>query len=52
VLLAKKLKAAVALHFTHHNFVPIHNTLRITPVVEIGMTSRVWNIHESIEFLK
>ena len=44
------LKAAVALHFAHYNFVRVHKTLRVTPTMEIGIASRVWKIRELIEF--
>jgi len=46
----ENLKAAVALHFAHYNFVRIHKTLRVTPAMEIGITGRVWSVRELIEF--
>lgn len=47
--LSKKLanlKAAVALHFAHYNFVWIHKTLRITPAMEAGISDHVWSLSE------
>lgn len=40
------LKAAVALHFAHYNFVRIHGSLRVTPAMEAGVTNRLWSIRD------
>jgi IS1 family transposase len=40
------LKAAVALHFAHYNFVRIHQTLRVTPAMEAGVTNHLWSIRD------
>jgi IS1 family transposase len=40
------LKAAVALHFAHYNFVRIHQTLRVTPAMAAGITDHVWELEE------
>ncbi len=40
------LKAAVALHFAHYNFVRIHSSLRITPAMAAGVTDHLWTISE------
>jgi hypothetical protein len=42
----EKLKAAVALHFAHYNFVRIHSSLRVTPAMEAGVTDYLWSILE------
>jgi IS1 family transposase len=42
----ENLKAAVALHFAHYNFVRIHSTLRITPAMAAGITNHVWTIED------
>lgn len=42
----ENLKAAVALHFAHYNFVRVHSTLRVTPAVEAGLTNHVWPLEE------
>jgi IS1 family transposase len=44
----ENLKAAVALHFAHYNFVRIHQTLRITPAMAAGVTNHLWSIHDLI----
>jgi IS1 family transposase len=38
------LKAAVALHFAHYNFVRIHSSLRVTPAMAAGVTDHLWSI--------
>ena len=38
----ENLKAAIALHFAHYNFVRVHRTLRVTPAMEAGITDHVW----------
>ena len=49
---SKKLenfKAAVALHFAHHNFVMIHTSPRVTPAMAIGVSSRLWNVGDLVD---
>jgi hypothetical protein len=45
----ENLEAAVALHFMHYNFCRIHQTLRVTPAMEAGITDHVWTLREIIE---
>lgn len=40
------LKAAVALHFAHYNFVRIHQSLRVTPAMASGVTDHLWSIRD------
>ena len=42
------LKAALALHFAHYNFVRLHRTLRVTPAMEAGITNHVWGWEELV----
>jgi hypothetical protein len=35
---------AYCLHFAYYNFCRIHQTLRVTPAMEAGITARVWNL--------
>jgi IS1 family transposase len=42
----ENLKASIALHFAHYNFVRIHQTLRVTPAMAAGITDRVWELGE------
>ncbi|MGC2744528.1 MAG: IS1 family transposase, partial [Candidatus Angelobacter sp.] len=38
--------AAVALWFMYYNFARVHQTLRVTPAMEAGITNHVWSIAE------
>jgi IS1 family transposase len=40
------LRAAVALHFAHYNFVRIHQTLRATPAMAAQLTDHLWDLSE------
>ncbi len=44
----RHLKAACALHFAHYNFVRVHSSLRITPAMAAGISSRIWDLGELI----
>lgn len=39
---------AVALHFMYYNFVKAHQTLKVTPAMEAGLTDRLWDISDLI----
>ena len=41
--------AAVALYAAHYNFCRVHETLRITPAMQLGVTDHVWSIGELID---
>jgi transposase InsO family protein len=42
----ENLWAAYCLHFAWYNFVRVHQTLRVTPAIEAGLTNRVWELAE------
>ncbi len=42
---------SVALHYAYYNFVKIHQTLRVTPVMAAGVTDRLWSIEDLIGLL-
>jgi IS1 family transposase len=42
----ENLKAALALHFAHYNFVRVHRSLRVTPAIEAGITDHIWSIDD------
>jgi IS1 family transposase len=42
---------AVALHFMHYNFCRVHQTLRVTPAMEAGITDHVWSLEEVVGLL-
>jgi len=41
--------AAIALYATHYNFCRVHETLRITPAMQLGITDHVWSISELVQ---
>jgi IS1 family transposase len=42
---------AVALHYMHYNFCRVHQTLRVTPAMESGITDHVWTIGEVVALI-
>lgn len=46
----ENLKAAVALHFAHYNFVRIHQSIRVTPAMAAGVTDHLWSIRDLISY--
>lgn len=44
-------KASLAIHFCHYNFARIHQTLRVTPAMEAGISDHVWSIEEIVGLL-
>lgn len=52
---SKKLenhKHAAAIHFMHYNFCRIHQTLRVTPAMEAGLTDHVWTLAEVVALIQ
>lgn len=51
---SKKLEnhvAALALYFMYYNFCRVHQTLRITPAMEAGVSDHVWSVEEIVALL-
>jgi IS1 family transposase len=46
------LKASVALHYAHYNFVRVHRTLRCTPAMAAGVTDRLWSVEDLISSVR
>jgi len=44
--------AAVALHFMHYNFARVHQTLRVTPAMEAGLSDHVWTVEELVTLIE
>lgn len=42
----EKLYAMLALYFAWYNFCRVHQTLRVTPAMEAGITDHIWEIKE------
>jgi hypothetical protein len=47
----ENLEHAVALHYMHCNFCRIHQTLRVTPALEAGISDHVWSLDAVIALL-
>jgi hypothetical protein len=41
-------ECAIAMHFMWYNFVRIHETLRVTPAMEAGITDRLWSFEDIV----
>lgn len=44
--------AAVALYFMWYNFGRVHQTLRVTPAMEAGVSDHVWTVAEIVALLQ
>jgi len=47
----ENLAHAVSLHFMYYNFCRIHQTLRVTPAMEAGVTDHVWTLEEVVALI-
>ncbi|MGH7847930.1 MAG: hypothetical protein ACREQW_22535 [Candidatus Binatia bacterium] len=45
------LKWAYALQFAYYNFCRIHSSLRVTPAMEAGITTKLWEIEDIVDLL-
>ncbi len=48
----ENLKAAIALHFAHYNFVRIHQSLRVSPAMASQVTDHLWSLEELVNAAK
>jgi len=46
----ENLNYALALYFAYYNFCRIHKTLRVTPAMAAGISKRVWELKDLIDF--
>jgi len=42
---------AIALNFMHYNFCRIHQTLRVTPAMAAGLTTKLWEIEDLVALI-
>jgi hypothetical protein len=45
-------EAAIALHFMYYKFCRVHKTLRVTPAMEAGLASHIWEIEELVSLME
>jgi hypothetical protein len=43
---------AVALYYMFYNFCRVHQTLRVTPATEAGLTDHVWDLEKLVGLLE
>ena len=41
----------LAIYFLYYNFCRVHQTLRVTPAMEAGISNHVWTIEEMVKLL-
>jgi len=41
----------VSLYFLYYNFGRVHQTLRVTPAMEAGVSDHIWSIDEIVSLL-
>lgn len=46
----KHLEAAIALHFFHYNWMRVHETLRVTPAMEAGISKHLMSWEEFVNY--
>lgn len=46
------LQHSVALHYVWYNFCRIHQTLRVTPAMQLGLSNHVWTLEELVALVK
>jgi hypothetical protein len=42
----------VAIHYLHYEFARVHQTLRVTPAMEAGISNHVWTLKEIVGLLE
>ena len=45
------LRHAVALHYMYYNFCRVHQSLRVTPAMEAGLSDHVWSLAELVSLM-
>src|SRR5579872_2476857 len=41
----------VALYFVYYNFCRVHQSLRVTPAMESGISDHIWSVEELVQLL-
>lgn len=45
----ENFRAAVGLHFAYYNYVKIHSSIRCTPAMAAGVSSRLWTVQDLVQ---
>src|SRR5437870_419227 len=43
---------SVAIHFMHYNFVRIHQSLRVSPAMAAGVSSKLWSLADMVRVIE
>lgn len=43
--------ASIAIHFTHYNFVRLHQTINCSPAMAAGVTNHLWGVGDLVDLL-
>ena len=43
---------AVGLNYLAYNFIKIHRTLRVSPAMAAGVTTRLWEVSDLVDLLE
>lgn len=46
------VKYSIAIYFMHYNFVRIHQTLKVTPVMAAGVSPKLWEMSDMVKVLE
>jgi IS1 family transposase len=46
------LKASLAIHYVHYNFVRLHQTLRVSPAMAAGVVDVLWTLEDVVKLLE
>jgi hypothetical protein len=44
-------ECAIAIHYMYYNFCRIHQSLRVTPAMEAGVSDHVWTLEKVVSLL-
>jgi hypothetical protein len=42
----------LAIYFMFYNFCRVHQTLRVTPTMEAGISNHIWSIEEMVSLME
>ena len=42
----------VAIYHAYYNFCRVHQTMRVTPAMEAGLTDHIWSVEELVGLLE
>ena len=45
----ENFRAAIGLHFAYYNYVKMHSSIRCTPAMAAGVSSRLWTVKDIVE---